>query len=484
VVLVVTSHRKLVLLLSLTLASFLAGYWFHHPPAVSTAAGGDRRILYYRDPMHPAYKSDKPGIAPDCGMQLEPVYAEGGPVGAATKESAEPVLPPGTVQVSPEKQQIIGVQVGQVERRPGARTVRVLGRVAADESRVYSVKAPIDGWIREASSQSTGNPVKKDEVLASFYSPDFLSAQTAYIYALGSLDRSETTGNETLEQTDLAQASIQGYVDVLRNLGMPDVQIRELARGRHLARKIWLSSPATGFILARNVSVGQRIQKGSELYRIADLSHVWILADTFENEAQYFRPGASVRVVLPYQNRTLPARVSDALPQFDPVTRALKVRLEADNPQYTLRPDMFVDVELPVSLPPAIVIPVDAVLDSGLKKTVFVDRGNGYFEPRAVETGGRYENRVEIIKGLEPGERIVISGNFLIDSESRMKLAAAGLYGTLTKDPVCGMELAESKARASGWMAEYRGKTYYFCSQRCMQKFDNLPSAYVGKTGR
>jgi Cu(I)/Ag(I) efflux system membrane fusion protein len=482
--LLVTSHQRLALLLSLTLASFVAGYWFHRPPADRTARGGGRRILYYRDPMHPAYKSDKPGIAPDCGMQLEPVYAEGGSEGEATKESAARVLPPGTVQVSPEKQQIIGVRVGQVERRAGARTVRVLGRVAADESKVYSVKAPIDAWIRETSGKSTGSPVKKEEVLASFYSPDFLSAQTAYIYALGSRDRNQTTGNATLEQTDLTQANVQQYVDTLRNLGMPDVQIQELARTQHLARSIWISSPATGFILARNVSTGQRIEKGSELYRIADLSHVWILADTFENEAQYFRPGESVRVVLPYQNRTLPAKVSDALPQFDPATRALRVRLEADNPQYTLRPDMFVDVELPVSLPPAIIVPTDAVLDSGLKKIVFVDRGNGYFEPRAVETGGRYENRVEIIKGLEPGEQIVVSGNFLIDSESRMKLAAAGLYGTLTKDPVCGMGIAERKSQASGWTTEYRGKTYYFCSQHCKQQFDDNPSAYVGKTGR
>ncbi len=429
--------------------------------------------------MHPAYKSNKPGIAPDCGMQLEPVYAEGVPEGEAREADSAPDLPPGTVQVSPEKQQIIGVRIGEVERGRGERTVRVLGRVAADESRVYPVKAPIDAWIRETSEKATGSPVKKDEVLASFYSPDFLSAQTAYIYALGSRDRYQITGNSALEQSDLTQANVQQYVDTLRNLGMPDVQIQELARTQRLARKIWISSPATGFILARNVAVGQRIEKGSELYRIADLSHVWILADTFENEAQYFRPGASARVILPYQNRTLTAKVSDALPQFDPTTRALRVRLEADNPQYVLRPDMFVDVELPVNLPTAIVVPADAVLDSGLKKTVFVDRGNGFFEPREVETGRRYDSRVEILTGLAPGERIVISGNFLIDSESRMKLAAAGLYGALTKDPACGMAIAQSKARASGLKAEYRDQTYFFCSERCMRKFQNDPERYA-----
>jgi len=159
----------------------------------------------------------------------------------------------------------------------------------------------------------------------------------------------------------------------------------------------------------------------------------------------------------------------------------LKVRLEMDNPGYTLRPDMFVDVELPFTLPAAITVPSDAVLDSGLKKTVFVDRGNGFFEPREVETGWRFGNRVEITKGLKPGERIVISGNFLIDSESKLEMAATGMYGTLSKDPVCGGDVSVNKAEKAGRKSSYKGKTYYFTSEECKEQFDKNPEQFVKK---
>jgi len=171
--------------------------------------------------------------------------------------------------------------------------------------------------------------------------------------------------------------------------------------------------------------------------------------------------------------------VSTVLPQFDATSRTLKVRLELDNPGYTLRPDMFVDVEFPVTLPSTLTVPADAVFDSGLKKTVFVDRGEGFFEPREVETGWRAGNRVEIVKGLKPGERIVISGNFLIDSESRLEMAAAGMYGTLSKDPVCGVDVSINKAEKAGRKSFYKGKTFYFSSDECKQKFDKAPGAYV-----
>jgi membrane fusion protein, copper/silver efflux system len=169
-------------------------------------------------------------------------------------------------------------------------------------------------------------------------------------------------------------------------------------------------------------------------------------------------------VSLPDQRKTFAARVSEVLPQFDASTRSLKVRLEVENPGYTLRPDMFADVEFRVYFGPAIMVPADALIDSGARKTVFVDQGNGYFEPRQVETGWRFGDRVQIIKGLDPGERIVTSGNFLLDSESRMKPIVAG-----TKDPVCGMEIDPATARYKG---EYGGKRHYFCSRKCQQNFE------------
>jgi YHS domain-containing protein len=144
---------------------------------------------------------------------------------------------------------------------------------------------------------------------------------------------------------------------------------------------------------------------------------------------------------------------------------------------------MFVDVEFPVNLPPTLTVPAEAVLDSGLKKTVYVDRGNGFFEPRQVKTGWHFGDRVEVTRGLAPGERIVISGNFLLDSESRMKLAAAGIFGEVTKDPVCGFHVDESKAKAAGFQSTFKDQTYYFCSAGCQQHFEKNPERYAEKPG-
>jgi len=206
---------------------------------------------------------------------------------------------------------------------------------------------------------------------------------------------------------------------------------------------------------------------------------VWILVDTFESEAQYLRPGVTAKVIHHHLKKTFQAKVSADLPQFDPSTRTLKVRLEAENPGFVMRPDMFVDVELPITLPPTITVPSDAILDSGIKKIVFIDQGNGLFEPREVETGWRIGNKVQITKGLEPGERIVTSGTFLIDSESKLELAAQGMYTTLSKDPVCGVEVAMRKADKAGLKASHGGKTYYFHSDECKQKFDRDPNRYI-----
>jgi membrane fusion protein, copper/silver efflux system len=386
-------------------------------------------------------------------------------------------MPPGTVRITPEKQQAIGMQLGLVERKSVAQTLRVLGRVAADETRIYRIIAAVDGWIVDTFNNPTGTLVKKGEVLASFFSPEVLAAERTYLNWLIGQDRLSPT--RKIQQAELWAK--QQYVENLLKLGMEEPQVEEIARTRELAQTILIKAPATGFVIVRNVSPTQRFEKGNELFRITDLSRVWIVADIFENESQYLQPGKNVRVSLSHQGKTFQAKVSGVLPQFDPATRTLKVRLEADNPGYVLKPDMFADVELPINLPPVITVPADAVLDSGIKRTVFIDRGNGFFEPREVETGRRMSNRVEITRGLTPGEKIVLSGNFLIDSESRLELAAAGLYGTLVKDPACGMDVAVSKAEKTGRKTKYRDITYYFCSDECKEQFDKNPDRYIGK---
>ena len=469
---IVMKRIHFIVIFALIIASFFAGFLYSRKSNNNHGGTGDRKILYYADPMNPGMKSDKPGLAP-CGMQLEPVYADD----ARSGNSA--TLAPGTVLVNLEKQQLIGVRVATVENAPWSHTIRALGRVVPDETRVYRINAATDGWIKKITSATTDSLVEKDELLATFYAPEFFSALKAYLYGLRSYDRFKESGQETHGQLDLTDANVENYRNALRNLGMTEHQMDEIKRTRQGGNQVEIRAPAAGFILVRNITLGQRFDRGSELYRIADLSEVWIVADTYENEAYYLKPGMRVRVSAPNLKKTFFAWVAKVPPRFDPTSRTLQVRLEAHNPGLLLRSDMFVDVEIPIQLAPGISVPADAVLDSGRRQTVFVDLGKGFFEPRNVKTGWRFGGRVEITEGLSSGERIVVSGNFLIDSESRMKLAAAGLYGVLSQDPVCGTEVDESKAKPTGLTSEYGGKTYYFCSEACKKEFAKNPAAYI-----
>ena len=397
-------------------------------------------------------------------------------------------LPPGTVKMSPEKQQMIGVRVGLAERRGTTHTIRTFGRVAVDENRIYRVVSASEGWLVDLQGGTTGSLVAKDQILAKIsgrdvFNRDIISGQQAFFLALSTLERKKAD-KAPEEQLTLAAQQVLLAERNLMAIGMPETQIQELERTRKPAQEIEVRAPVAGLVLSRNVYPKFRFDRNTELYRIADLRRVWILADVYENEAVYFKPGIQARVTLAYQKKTFQAQVSRELPLFDAATRTLKVRLELDNPGYVLRPDMFVDVEFPIHLPPAITVPDDAVLDTGLKKTVFVDRGQGFFEPREVKIGWRFGNRVEILQGLAAGERIVVSGAFLFDSESRMELAAAGMAGGLTKDPVCGLEVSPRKAEKAGRKSTYQGKTYYFSSEECQARFDQNPDRYAEKPSK
>jgi Cu(I)/Ag(I) efflux system membrane fusion protein len=390
-------------------AAFLTG---RHVSRVSSkeAASASSHVLYYVDPMHPAYKSDKPGIAPDCGMQLVAVYAD------TTSSGVASARPAGTVRIDADQQQLIGLRTAEVQKSASNTSVRALGKVAVDDARIYRLNGSADGWLRQTFDGSVGSHVKKDEKLATFYSPEFVALEQGYLVA-----------TERMSATNKQQAApgTQSTAARLRNLGMSDKQIAEIAETRLMPDNIEIVSPVDGFIIARDAAAGQRFNKGTELYRIADLSRVWIIAEVVESEALYFRPGMVASLSIPGQNRKLQARVSGALAQFDPLTRTMKVRMEAENPGLVLRPEMFVDIAMPVKLPSGLSIPVDALLDGGTDQRVFVDAGNGYFEPRAVRTGWRFNDRVEILNGLNEDERVVVAGTFLVDSESRLKNVAS-----------------------------------------------------------
>ena len=386
-----------------------------------------RHVLYYVDPMHPSYKSDKPGIAPDCGMSLVPVFAEDSGNAQASLSLAQ--LSAGAVAIDAATQRLVGIRVAPVEKNGATRTVRAIGRVVPEDTRVYTVNSGLDGFIRETYNDSVGLLVKKDQKLASYYSPDALAVASGFLAASERVPGAVgTDGNRTMQFPGAVSkqgvSSMQGYTDRLLNLGMSDVQIKHMADTRQLPENIDIVAPADGFILARNISPGQHFDHDMEFYRIADLSRVWVVAEINESEAPYFRPGGLAQIILKNEGRQLPARIADSLPQSEASGGTVKLRLEVDNPKFMLRPEMVVDVELPLRELPAVTVPVDAVLDSGAHARVYVEQREGIFEPREVETGRRSGNRVEILRGVLPGERVVVEATFLVDSESRLKTQA------------------------------------------------------------
>ena len=467
---------KRFLLLALTLVAAFAGgvAWSHwtasRPASPST---GQRKILYWVDPMHPAYKSNKPGIAPDCGMKLVPVYEDGGTADAKQLATAggkilyyadpqqpsyhaeNPGLNPetgndlkpvfendpasmavGTVKIDAEKQQLLNVRFGIVEMASESSTIHASGKVAMDETRLAHVHTRVEGWIDQVFADFTGKSVRKGQPLFTMYSPDMLATQQELLLALKGRDQLQhSTLPGVPDHMDQLIAATKRRLELWN---LTEQQIDEVVRTGKPIKNITVYSPADGYITARNAFPNQQVKPDMELYTIVDLSRVWLIADVFEYEAGSIRLGMPATVSFAYDTeQKLNGIVSFIQPQVDPTTRTLKVRIEAANPAMRLKPEMFVDVDFKLSTQAKLSVPAEAVLNSGERKTVFVDRGNGYFEPRAVQTGQVFGNRVEVLRGLKAGERIVTSGNFLIDSESQLKSAAQGMGG---------MPAADSKA--------------------------------------
>ena len=454
-------------------AIFFAGYVARRPATPAASSSSVAQAASYTCPMHPQIKTDRPGDCPLCGMRLEPVAAVRGKSAPAAAET------PGMVVVGAARQQLIGVRTDEVRREPSSQVLRVPGRIAVDDQRLYRIVAAVDGWILDLGQNTVGRAVRKDQFLASYYTRDLLATERQFLLSIPANQPLDT------QTRDFSQASIrtagsanpQFPIDSLRGLGMNDLQIEEIHRTRTASPHVNIYSPVSGFVLTRSISPRQRFDKGTELYQIGDLSRVWVLTDLFEKDRQFLKPGAEAIVL--YQGRRLKARMTDALPQFDPDSRTLKTRFELDNPGFVLQPGMFVDVELDVEMPPAITVPADALFDSGLRRTVFVDRGNGSFEARRVETGWRLGDRIEVVRGLMEGERVVASANFLLDSESRMRAVSAGIFDPET-DPVCGMEVDGKRAAAAGRTVQHEGSTYYFCADDCKRKFQADPGHYAG----
>jgi membrane fusion protein, copper/silver efflux system len=409
-----------IVLLSVTFAS---GYIVRATRHAAAAAAG-RSVLYYVDPMHPAYRSDRPGIAPDCGMQLAPVYADD-PARPRQPDAAEPP-PPDAIRISPERQQMIGVRFATVEKGGATRAIRTVGKVAADETRIGHVHTRIDGWIERVFVDFTGDVVKKGEPMLTIYSPEMLASEQELLLAMRARDL--MNANPLASAAQHGESLFDAAKRRLQLWDLSDDQIEQVLRTGQPIRSISVNAPMDGFVTERKAFPNQKVTPDSDLYTITDLSRVWIVADVFESDITSIAAGDAAYVT--FANAGAPplaARVNYIQPQVDPTTRTLQVRLDAANPGMRMKPDMFVNVEFGVARTPQLTVPSEAVLDTGDRQTVFVDLGNGYLEPRRVVVGERFGDKVAITQGLSAGERVVSSGTFLIDSESQLQSAAAAM---------------------------------------------------------
>ncbi|HVL67647.1 MAG TPA: efflux RND transporter periplasmic adaptor subunit [Vicinamibacterales bacterium] len=449
---------KFLLVVALAAAAFGGGYVFRASKATGAAgASGERKVLYWVDPMHPAYKSDKPGIAPDCGMALEPVYADepAGPpadrtvlyyrdpedhnykadkagLNPETGNTLEPVyadapstMPAGAVRIPTERQQLIGVKYGEAEWSDSARTLRTVGTVAFDETRIAKVHPRIEGWVERVFVNVTGGTVREGQPLLAIYSPELLASQQELLLARRARDL--MANNPLVSAADGGSSLLDAARRRLELWDLSPAQIDRVLETGTPIRSVTLHSPASGFVLQRSVFPNQRVTPDTELYTIADLSRVWIMADVFEADIPHIRPGMKAHVTFTSGAAPLDAKVAYVQPQVDPATRTLKVRLEAPNPGTRLKPDMFVNVELTLAGSRQLTVPAGAVVDTGTRQTVFIDLGNGYIDPRQVVAGERLGDRIVITSGLKGGERVVASGTFLIDSESQLKAAVSSM---------------------------------------------------------
>ena len=386
--------------------------------AKAASTGKERKVLYWVNPMNPAIRSDKPGKAPD-GMDYVAVYAE---------EAPPESVPAGSIKISAEKQQLIGVQYGEVTLQPVEETIRAVGKITYDETKIARVHSKIEGWIDHVSVDFTGKLVEKNQPLLSIYSPDLLATQQEFLIAKKGKDYLGTNANQEVAAS--AVSLYQSARERLRLWDISDEQIKGLEERGTPTRTLTLYSPVSGFVVTRNSFERQRITPDTELYTIADLSTVWVIADVYEYELPKIRLGQTARMTLTYfPGKVYTGKVSYIYPQVDNVTRTAKIRVEFANPDFTLKPDMYANVDLQIGYGKQVSVPEEAVLDSGNEQIVFVAREGGYFESRRVQLGGKVNNRYIVLGGLKEGEKIVTSGNFLVDSESRLKSATGAMQG-------------------------------------------------------
>jgi membrane fusion protein, copper/silver efflux system len=426
---------KSITFVALAAVLLVAGYWWgatrpstsaaNASGAVSADGKRERKILYYRNPMGLPDTSPIPKKDP-MGMDYMPVY-----------EGGESAFADAAVKISIDRIQKLGVRTEQVSMRALTRTVRAVATVQADERRLHIVAPRFEGWIERLHVNTTGQAVRKGDPLMDVYSPDLITAQHEYLIARRGTKDVEDGGLEVQAGMErLTESALQR----LRNWNISEADLQTLRQEGHIRQYLTLRSPVNGIVLDKSVIQGQRFMAGETLYRIADLSRVWMLADVFEQDLVMIHAGqtATIRIEA-YPDEIFTGEVTFIYPTVNPETRTASVRIELPNPQELLKPAMYGKVEF-VSIQRedrVLAVPESAVLDAGTTQSVLMDLGEGRFEPRLVKLGKHANDYVEVLDGLKAGEMVVVKANFLIDAESNLKAALSG-FGRSSQDLMPG----------------------------------------------
>lgn len=368
----------------------------------------------YQCPMHPSYTSDLPGECPICGMDLVLVKEEQADTSAVRGRA--------TVSATPEKQRLIGLKLGTVEKKPFTKTIRAVGRVEYNERLLSAVNQKFAGWVERLHVSAVGDVVGKGAPLFEIYSPELVEAQLSYLVALDAWKRAKDQG--LADAASFAGRNMKSARERLLRWDIAEEQIQALETAKEPPPRTPILAKVQGVVTKRNIVLGAYVQPGADLYEIADLTTVWVRADVYAYEMPDLKVGAEAEVRLPsLPGEPLTGRVVYVYPYLNEQTRTVSIRLEVPNGDGRLKPGLFANVTLRIDLGEQLTLDDQAILDSGTRQIVFVQAGEGRFVPQEVVVGARSDGRAVILKGLYGGERIVVSGNFLVDSESRLKAA-------------------------------------------------------------
>lgn len=404
-----------------------AGYWMGARTGVDGGTGvtaeqpdGKGEPLFYRNKMNPSVTSSVPA-KDSMGMDYEPVYAE-----------ASTAAPPGTVQIDPVTVQNIGVRTAVAEQRVLNRVVRALGRIDMNEELVSMVHPKVEGWVEVLQVDKTGEVVRENDVLLSVYAPQLVTTQEEYVIATRALRAAEESGSAVAISS--AEDVIASVRERLLLLDVPPHQIDALAETQKVSRNLHIHSPFDGVVMRIGAREGQYVSPNTELYMLADLSNVWVYVDIYEYELPWISEGdvAEMRVVA-VPGRIFEGKITYIYPYMEESTRTIKIRLEFDNSEGLLKPEMFATVNIAAQRQiEAIVVPSEAVVRSGNREQIFIVAGEGRFEPRDVVLGVSTDGVTQVLSGVNAGEEVVSSSQFLIDSESKLREATAKMLDART----------------------------------------------------